>query len=301
MNNPALVCQAYAFATVVLWSTAYVYTKVALAFFTPGPLGLVRCAVASLAFLVLLPVTGHGNSKGNGRGGFFVPAARHLPLFAASGLSGFTLYLLAFNEGSISLNPTTNCIVISTAPILTAALARVVFNEQLPVLRWLALALAFCGVVLMNGGGSGFMLAPGMGWVLVAAVLLGLYNIVQRGLSRHYGPVQIAAWSFFAGTLFLLYCLPQTVAEMQAAPAHALWLALFLGIFPSAAAYLCWTKALAVAPRTSVVTNYMFLTPFLSMLLDFAVRGGLPEASTFAGGAVIMGALLLFSLAGRRG
>ena len=85
MNNPALVCQAYAFATVVLWSTAYVYTKVALEFFTPGPLGLVRCAVASLAFLVILPV------MGKGRGGFVMPAVPHLPLIAASGLCGFTL------------------------------------------------------------------------------------------------------------------------------------------------------------------------------------------------------------------
>ena len=156
MNNPALICQAYAFATVVLWSTAYVYTKVALAFFTPGPLGLVRCAVASLAFVGILL------ARGRARGGFFVPSARHLPLFAAAGLSGFTLYLLAFNEGSITLNPTTNCIVISTAPILTAALARLFFSERLPVLRWLALALAFGGVVVMNGGGQGFMLAPGM-------------------------------------------------------------------------------------------------------------------------------------------
>ena len=49
------------------------------------------------------------------------------------------------------------------------------------------------------------------------------------------------------------------------------------------------------------MTNYMFLTPFLSMLLDFVVTGGLPEASTFAGGAIIMGALVLFSLAGKRG
>ena len=295
MNNPSLICQAYAFATVVLWSTAYVYTKVALAFFTPGPLGLLRCAVASLAFVGILL------ARGRARGGFFVPSARHLPLFAAAGLSGFTLYLLAFNEGSITLNPTTNCIVISTAPILTAALARLFFSERLPVLRWLALALAFGGVVVMNGGGQGFMLAPGMGWVLVAAVLISLYNITQRALSRHYGFMEIAAWSFFAGTLFLLYCLPQTIAQVQAAPARALWLALFLGIFPSAAAYLLWTRALALAPRTSLVTNYMFLTPFLSMLLDFAVTGGLPDASTFAGGAIIMGALLLFSLAGKRG
>lgn len=295
MSKPALTCQLYAFATVVLWAAAYVYTKIALNFFSPGPLGLVRCAVASFVFLVVL------SARGMGRGVFFVPAARHLPLFAASGLSGFTLYLLAFNAGSISLNPTTNCVVISTAPILTAVLARMFFGERLPVLRWLALVLAFGGVVVMNGGGRGFMLAPGMGYVLAAAVLLGLYNIVQRILTRHYGAVQIAAWSFFAGTLFLLYCLPQTVDEVRLASANALRLAVFLGIFPSAAAYLLWARALALAPRTSLATNYMFLTPFLSMLLDFAVSGGLPETATFVGGGVILGALLLFSLTGKKG
>ena len=37
------------------------------------------------------------------------------------------------------------------------------------------------------------------------------------------------------------------------------------------------------------------------MLLDFVVTGGLPDVWTFAGGAVILAALLLFSLAGRTG
>lgn len=246
MNNPALICQAYAFATVVLWSTAYVYTKVALASFTPGPLGLVRCAVALLAFVGVLL------ARGRGRGGFFVPSARHLPLFAASGLSGFTLYLLAFNEGSITLNPTTNCIVISTAPILTAALARLFFSERLPVLRWLALALAFGGVVVMNGGGRGFMLAPGMGWVLVAAVLISLYNITQRTLSRHYGSMEIAAWSFLRVRSFCCTACRKPWPRYRLRPPARSGLRFFWGFSP-ARLPICSGQKLLPLPRAQAL------------------------------------------------
>lgn len=43
----------YALCAAVLWSSAYVFTKVALASFTPATLGFLRCAVAALALLCL--------------------------------------------------------------------------------------------------------------------------------------------------------------------------------------------------------------------------------------------------------
>ena len=43
----------YALCAVLLWSSAYVFTKVALASFTPATLGFLRCAVAALALLCL--------------------------------------------------------------------------------------------------------------------------------------------------------------------------------------------------------------------------------------------------------
>lgn len=297
MKNSSLASQAFALATVALWSAAYVYTKVALEHFSPGALGLLRCGVASLAFALVFAL---GRQRTGNAASGLCPKMQHAPLLALSGLCGFTFYMLAFNWGSTTLNPTTNCIVISTSPIITAVLARVFFGERLRPLRWVALALAFAGVVVMNGGGHGFMLAPGIAWVLLAALLISLYNVLQRKLARHYSAVQITAWSFFAGTFFLLFFLPDAATQLRSASFDALAVVVFLGVFPSAAAYLFWARALALAPRTSLVTNYMFLTPFLSLLLEYVVTGGLPEASTFAGGGVILASLLLFSLAGQR-
>ena len=86
----------YALCAVVLWSSAYVFTKVALASFTPATLGFLRCAVAALALLCLAA----RRAK---------PAARDWPIFLLSGILGFSLYLWLFNTGQAGLTAATSC------------------------------------------------------------------------------------------------------------------------------------------------------------------------------------------------
>ncbi len=289
MNHPFLLSQAYAFVTVLLWSTAYVFTKVALQYFSASSLGLLRCGVAALCLLLAL-----------GPKRFSRPPLKQLPLFLLSGAAGFGLYILAFNIGSSLLNPTTSCVIISMSPIITALLARLAFGEKLNAGRWAATGLSFGGVLLMFLWDGAFTLSAGLLWMLGAAVLISIYNVLQRGLARRYNPLQITAYSFFFGSLMLLGFLPEASAELQAAPLRQVGLVVFLGIFPSAVAYVAWSKALAITAKTSSVTNYMFLTPFLALLLEYAVMGAWPGTATFAGGGVILLSLLLFSLAGRR-
>ena len=67
-----------------------------------------------------------------------------------AGLSGFALYMLVFNKGSMLLNATTSCIIISTSPIITALLARIGFGEKPGARGWAATGLAFGGVYIMT-------------------------------------------------------------------------------------------------------------------------------------------------------
>ncbi len=69
----------------------------------------------------------------------------------------------------------------------------------------------------------------------------------------------------------------------QSAPLSQLGVVLFLGVFPSALAYLPWAKALACAARTSTATNYMYLTPFLALLLEYLIIAETPGPGTFVG------------------
>lgn len=283
MPGVTMSCHAYALVTVFLWSSAYVFTKVALSHFSVSALGLLRCGIAAAVLLLYLFAWRTG-----------LPRLRDWPWFFLSGATGFALYLLFFNQGMRSLGPTESCIIISTSPIITAALARAAFREKLTLAGWAAIGGAFGGILLMTLWNSSMRLSWGIIWMLLAAVSISAYNCIQRYLSDRYAPVYITACSFACGVIPLLYLLPETALQVSAAPVSQIALVVYLGIFPSALAYLCWAKALAKAEKTSMVANYMFLTPLLALLLEYLVLGRWPGAGTFVGGTVILCSLALF-------
>ncbi len=282
-------CHGYALLTVILWSSAYVFTKVALHHFTSPALGFLRCAVASLVLLVFVVAQR-----------LPLPRLAHIPVFIFSGAMGFGLYMLVFNKGSETLSATTSCVLIATSPIISALLARFLFKERIGGMGWVAIALSFCGILLMTLWDGTLTMSWGMVWMLSAALCIGAYNVVQRWLSAYYSALQITAYSFFFGTLLLVWYVPQALAEFAASPVNYRLLIVFLGVFPSAIAYLLWTRALASTTKISTVTNYMFLTPFLALVLEYTIIAQVPGTGTFLGGGVILASLALFARVGKK-
>lgn len=283
MNREVLLSQFYAFLTVAIWSSAYVYTKVALLTFSATALGLLRCGVATLCLMTLLT--------------FYRQLAvkwRHIPVFMLSGASGFTLYFIAFNTGSLSLNPTTASIIIALCPIISALLALVVFKEKLRISQWLATLTAFSAVLFISLQEGSLLISQGIIWMLGAAALLALYNVIQRRMNRQISALQMTAYSFLFGTVMLLGYAPDALSELQDAPSGAIALVIYLGLFPGAVAYITWGKALSLAENTGQVTNWMFLTPCLALLLEYVVTDSYPGKATLAGGSIILICLVCF-------
>lgn len=283
MNREVLLSQFYAFLTVAIWSSAYVYTKVALLTFSATALGLLRCGVATLCLMTLLT--------------FYRQLAvkwRHIPVFMLSGASGFTLYFIAFNTGSLSLNPTTASIIIALCPIISALLALVVFKEKLRISQWLATLTAFSAVLFISLQEGSLLISQGIIWMLGAAALLALYNVIQRRMNRQISALQMTAYSFLFGTVMLLGYAPDALSELQDAPSDAIALVIYLGLFPGAVAYITWGKALSLAENIGQVTNWMFLTPCLALLLEYVVTDSYPGKATLAGGSIILICLLCF-------
>jgi len=288
--NKTLSWHVYAVTTIILWAGAYVFTKVALIHFSPLPLGFLRCLVASAALLTIMVLK---------REPF--PPVREMPRFILSGALGFSLYLALFNHGSGFLTAATSCLIISTAPILTAFGAARLFGERLPGGAWGAMALEFAGLAILTLWNGVLAVNQGVVWMLGAAALISGYNLIQRLYCRWYSALQITTLSFCAGTIMLGWWLPQAAGEAVHAPWGQIIVVLFLGIGPSALAYLAWAQALALADRAGAVANYMFLTPFLSLVLGYLVITEIPDAGTFIGGAVILAGLGLFNFKVRRG
>ncbi len=277
----------YAAMTILLWSLAYVLTRLTLQYFSAFSLGFLRYAAASCALLVFI-LTAKVRT----------PQKADLKWFLLSGFFGFFLYMIAFNKGCETVTAATSSVIIATAPVITALLARLFYHEKLSCTQWMATAVEFTGVILLSLMNHTFSLNSGLYWLFPAAVSLGVYNLLQRKLTKTYSGLQSATYSIFAGTVMLAAFLPASVQEVRSAPPLQLLYIAILGFFSSAVAYATWAQAIKKTKKVSSVSNYMFVTPFLTTLLGFLLAGERPDLPTVAGGTIILIGVLLFNFGG---
>lgn len=278
----------YAIITILFWSLAYVLTRLTLQYFTAFSLGFLRYAAASAA-LVAFVLTAK----------IKVPNKADLKWFLLSGFFGFFLYMIAFNHGCQTVTAATSSVIIAIVPVITTLLARIFYKEKVSMIQWIATVVEFSGVVVLKLLDSAFSLSSGLIWLLLAAVALSAYNLLQRKLTKTYSGLQASAYSIFAGTIMLAIFLPDSIPEIRSAPPVQVIYIVILGIFCSAVAYATWALAMKKAKHTSSVSNYMFLTPFLTSLLALVIAGEMPDVPTIIGGAVIMTGVVIFNFGDR--
>lgn len=278
----------YAMITIIFWSMAFVLTRLALQYFTAYSLGFLRYFVASCALLIVVFSTR-----------MHLPKKADLKWFLAAGALGFFLYMIVFNIGCETVPASTSSVVIATVPVITALLARFVYREKLRGFQWAAIVIEFSGVVVLTLMNGSLMINTGLLWLLLAAIFVSIYNLLQRKLTKTYHALQTSAFSIFAGTIMLAVFLPSSLNEVKAAPPIQLLYIAILGVFSSAIAYVAWSQAFAKAEKTSSVSNYMFITPFLTSILGFIMANEKPDLSTIIGGSIILAGVFIFNFGGK--
>lgn len=278
----------YALITILCWSVGNTFTKITVDYISPCPLAALRYAVAFVTFVVIVFLI---KMK--------LPEKKDIPWFIVAGATGFFGYTLAFNKGCETVTASAASVILAAVPVMTALLANYIYKEKLKMTQWAAIAVEFCGVAVMTLLNGLESINPGMLWVFVAAVSLSAYNLIVRKLTRRYTPLQTSAFSIFAGAILLMVFLPQAAGEVRQVPLRPLLYVVFMGVFASALAYAAWAKAFSKAPKTSQVSNYMFLTPFITGILEFFLTGAVPDLATVIGGIIIFAGLFLFTFGGR--
>ena len=278
----------YAIVTIVFWSLAYVLTRLTLQYFSAFSLGFLRYLVASAALAVMAVATK-----------MQLPRKKDLPWFLAAGGGGFFFYMIAFNQGQATVTAAPGSVVIATVPVITALFARFVYAEKLAAHQWCAIAVEFAGVAVLTLMNGAFSVNTGLLWLFLAALALSLYNLLQRKLTKTYTALQASTYSILLGTCLLAVFAPSAIREVSRAPAVQYLYVAVLGICSSAVAYVSWAKAFSKAKKTSQVSNYMFVTPFLTSVLGFLLAGEVPDRATLIGGSIILLGVFLFNFGGR--
>jgi drug/metabolite transporter (DMT)-like permease len=275
--------------TVVFWASAFAGIRAGLGEYGPGEIALFRFVVASVVLGCIALVTR-----------MRLPERRDLPAVFLAGFLAFTVYHVALNYGEVAVGAGAASVLINTAPLFTALLAVTFLGERLRVLGWVGMAVSFFGAVLISAGeGEGFGLAPQALLILLAALSSSIYFVIQKPYLQKYGALAFTTYAVWAGTLLSLVFLPGLISQMGAAPPGTTLAMVYLGVFPTAIAYVTYAYAFSRMPA-SRASSFLYLIPVMAYLIAWAWIGEVPTLLSVVGGCVTLSGVLIVNAFGRR-
>jgi drug/metabolite transporter (DMT)-like permease len=260
----------------LLWGGSFFFGKVALAAVPPLTLVVLRTGLAALALIAVLAATGRKlpSSLAAWRG------------FLVMGLLNNAIPFALINWGQTRIDSGLAAILNATTPLFTVILAHLVTSdEKLTRNRVAGVVLGFAGVVVMIGPAALGGAELGKLAVLAAAASYACAGLYGRRLGK-LAPVTAACGMLVAATLIMLPL--ALVLDRPALPAGAvIWEAVgALALFSTALAYIVYFRILATAGATNLLL-VTFLIPVSALLLGGIVLGERPDATAFAGMALI--------------
>ena len=274
-------------AVVLLWASAFPAIQIAAPALGVIGLSVVRLAVAALALLVVAVVVR-----------IRPPRPRDLGWVVAAGFFGMTAYQLLLNESELHVPAGTASIIVAAAPLVSVAVARVLFGERISPLTIAGGAIALGGVVVVCLSRAGVSLSAAV-WIAVAAMIVqGIYHPLQRPLLRSRTGLEVATYTMIAGTLMTFPLVPMGWDELSRASASGWIAAVYLGLLPSAAGFVLWGYAVGRLP-VAVSTALLYLVSPVAVLLAWIWLGDIPVPLELLGGAIVIAGVVVVSQGAR--
>lgn len=272
----------------IFWASAFAGIRAALEAYGPGHVALGRLLIASAVLLVYAAVTR-----------MRMPEARDLPMVALAGFLAFTVYHVALNYGEVTVTAGPASLLVNTAPIFTALLATAFLGERLRVIGWFGMLVSFIGAALIAlGEGEGLRLDPGAFIILIAAVSVSIYFVIQKPYLRKYGSLNFTAYAIWAGTLFTLVFLPGFAGEVREAPFDATLALVYMGLFPTAIAYVTYAYVFSRMAASRGV-SFLYMVGPVAFLIAWIWLGEVPSLLSFLGAGIVLAGVIVVNTIGR--
>lgn len=275
------------FGVLLLRQLALVYRG-----YSAGHLILVRFLIASIIFFVIALWPGVK---------FQLPQKEDIFKIVILGFIGINIYHLCVTFGQLSISAGTAGMLIGSAPIFTTIIAIIVLKERLGRIGWLGLAFGFVGILLiaLGTGGSSLGISSGVFFVLIAAFSTAIFFVYQKPLFKKYSAIELTAYFTWIGTIPFLFFAPGLFEGIQHATLEANLSAIYIGIFPTAIAYLMWAMALSHSEASSV-SNSLYLEPVVAIIVTWIWLQELPSALSIVGGFIAIASVIIVNLYGKK-
>ena len=205
---------------------------------------------------------------------------------------GLGVYMVGFSYAYINLDAGLGALILFGTVQVVMFLAAVVAGESLPATRWLGMALALLGLLVlywpsgdiaMAWSGALLMSVAGFGWAF--------YSLQGR---RAEDPLQATAWNF-------VYALPLPLVVVMAIPdatsisTAGLLLALASGAVTSGLGYALWYRVL---PQMEITLSALIqlLVPVLALCLGAVLMDELITMQALMATVLIVGGVAVGSI-----
>ena len=210
---------------------------------------------------------------------FFGTAHPYIAIFRGSTFFfGFTLFFISLSQ--ITLAEATSLFFVS--PFFMTIFSYFILKEKINVATWFAIAVSFCGVILIMRPGltifNPYLIIP-----LCAAFFYSLFQIATR-LNAKYDDNETML--FYNGLIGAIITFVLSLFFWQPLHSFSFIFFIFLGIFFCTGLFL-QIKALSITPA-SILAPYNYTIIVWGIIFGLLVYGEIPDIFTIIGAIIIV-------------
>jgi len=271
----------------VIWGLAFVAIKQVVTELTPVNLALLRWFVASIPFLVLLPIIGRPKTRFE-RG--------DIPRLLVVALANVAGYHISLYYAETTLSAGLSALLTSFGPIFIAILSYFLLNEKAGRKVLIGLLLAIVGTtVLSTGSVSVNDLSSYAGIIenLITALCYALFTVLGKPLVHKYGSASTTIMAGLIGTAMMLPLLSQSFFTQVSALSSLGWASvLYLSLLSTVFGYLMF-YALVSRGAVTRLSIQLYLIPVVSVIGGALLLNEPITVSVAVGGGMMLAAVAI--------
>lgn len=224
---------------------------------------------------------------------------QHWRILATLGATGITVFHIFVYQALHYTAAVNAALFLSTTPVFIVALSWILLRDRLQMRQALGIVTSLLGavVIIMRGEIAHLLqlqLNTGDLLMLAAVPNWALYSVLLRRLPPSFHPMTLVTVIAFFGLVFLapLYGWELTRGEGFEVNRSTVSAILYIGLFASVLAYICWNRGVAMvgANRAGL---FMHLVPLFSAVLGVVTLNEPVRLFHLVGAALIFSGIYL--------
>lgn len=289
MKKPSSTAMLAMLTTVVIWASAFIAIREGVREYHAGSFALLRLLVGATCMTLL----------------YAIKAPKHFISFKDKliamllGAIGTGAYHVFLNLGEKTVTAGIASFIIAQAPILIALFSVIFLREKIHKLGWIGLFISILGIaIIAEAELRQATLDLGVFYILISTVTNCIYVMNVKNLLLRMGTLYMTTFVMIGGAISTMFFLPDLIKDLNTASKTATYAAIYLGIFPTAVAYLTYNYALSHMTRTTAV-SWIYAMPLITILMGWLWLGELPTSIAFIGGLLALSGTILVNYAAR--